>query len=194
MITNNSYLYTFFMRIIAGTYRSRKLETLEGLKTRPTLDKTKGAIFSSIGGYLPGFVVLDVFGGSGALSLESISRGAKEAYIIDNNIDAINIIKKNTKNLGCEKQMHIYHGTYQTVLEKLKNKKFDVIFLDPPFRMKVIDELMEFIIKHDMLESGGYIMAEYPMEDIINKSYEGYRVKLCRRYSSSEIIIFEKEE
>ena len=76
----------------------------------------------------------------------------------------------------------------------IKNKKFDVIFLDPPFRMKVIDELMEYIIKHDMLESGGYIMAEYPMEDIINKSYEGYRVKLCRRYSSSEIIIFEKED
>ena len=76
----------------------------------------------------------------------------------------------------------------------MKNKKFDVIFLDPPFRMKVIDELMEFIIRNDMLEPGGYIMAEYPMEDIINKSYEGYRVKLCRRYSSSEIIIFEKED
>ena len=182
------------MRIIAGTFRSRKLETLEGLKTRPTLDKTKGAIFSSIGGYLPGFTILDVFGGSGALSLESISRGAKEAYIIDNNIDAINIIKKNTKNLGVEKQMHIYHGSYQQVLEKLKNKKFDVVFLDPPFRMKVIDELMEFLIKNDMVEVGGYVMAEYPMEDIVNKSYEGYRVKLCRRYSSSEILIFEREE
>lgn len=182
------------MRIIAGTFRSRKLETLEGLKTRPTLDKTKGAIFSSIGGYLPGFTILDVFGGSGALSLESISRGASDAYIIDNNIDAINIIKKNTKNLGVEKQMHIYHGSYQTVLEKLKHKKFDVVFLDPPFRMKVIDELMEYLIKNDMVEIGGYVMAEYPMEDVVNKSYDGYRVKLCRRYSSSEILIFEREE
>lgn len=182
------------MRIIAGTFRSRKLETLEGLKTRPTLDKTKGAIFSSIGGYLPGFVVLDVFGGSGALSLESISRGAREAYIIDNNIDAINIIKKNTKNLGVEKQMHIYHGSYETILGKLKNKKFDVVFLDPPFRMKVIDELMEYLVKNDMVEVGGYVMAEYPMEDIVNKSYDGFRVKLCKRYSSSEIVIFEREE
>ena len=182
------------MRIIAGTFRSRKLETLEGLKTRPTLDKTKGAIFSSIGGFLPGFVVLDVFGGSGALSLESISRGAREAYIIDNNIDAINIIKKNTKNLGVEKQMHIYHGSYETILGKLKNKKFDVVFLDPPFRMKVIDELMEYLVKNDMVEVGGYVMAEYPMEDIVNKSYDGFRVKLCKRYSSSEIVIFEREE
>ena len=77
------------MRIISGIYRGRKLYTLEGLKTRPTLDQTKEAIFSSIGGYLNGQVILDVFGGSGALSLESISRGAKKAYILDNNIDAI---------------------------------------------------------------------------------------------------------
>lgn len=182
------------MRIIAGKYRGSKLNTLDGLKTRPTLDATKEAIFSSLGGYIPGFVVLDIFGGSGALSLESLSRGAEKAYIIDNNIDAINIIKKNTKNLGVEKQMHIYHGTYQTVLEKLKHKKFDVVFLDPPFRMKVIDELMEYLIKNDMVEVGGYVMAEYPMEDVVNKSYDGYRVKLCRRYSSSEILIFEREE
>lgn len=182
------------MRIIAGTFRSRKLETLEGLKTRPTLDKTKGAIFNSLGGYIPGFIVLDVFGGSGALSLESISRGAKEAYIIDNNIDAINIIKKNTKALGAEKQMHIFYGSYQQILERLKNKQFDVVFLDPPFKMKVIDELIEYLIKNNMIKPGGYIMAEYPLEDIVNKNYDGYRIRLCKKYSSSEVIIFERIE
>ena len=87
------------MRIIAGKYRGSKLNTLEGLKTRPTLDATKEAIFSSLGGYIPGFIVLDIFGGSGALSLESLSRGAEKAYIIDNNIDAINIIKGNAAKL-----------------------------------------------------------------------------------------------
>ena len=93
------------MRIIAGKYRSRKLFTLEGLQTRPTLDQTKEAIFSSIGGYIPGFTVLDVFGGSGALSLESLSRGAKNATIIDANIDAINIIKSNANNFGLDEIM-----------------------------------------------------------------------------------------
>lgn len=82
------------MRIIAGKYRSRKLITLEGLATRPTLDQTKEAIFSSLGGYINDFVILDVFGGSGALSLESISRGAKEAYIIDSNLDAVKSLKE----------------------------------------------------------------------------------------------------
>ena len=181
------------MRIIAGMYRGRKLYTLEGLKTRPTLDQTKEAIFSSIGGYLNGQVVLDVFGGSGALSLESLSRGASKAYIIDNNIEAIVIIKKNRDALKVGSELVIYHGSYEQILKRLTNIKFDVIFLDPPFRMKVIDELIEFIIEHDMLKEDGYIMAEYPKEDVVNKNYEGFKVRLCRRYSSSEVLILERE-
>ena len=181
------------MRIIAGKYRGSKLNTLEGLKTRPTLDGTKEAIFSSLGGYIPGFVVLDIFGGSGALSLESLSRGASEAYIIDNNIDAINIIKSNANKLKVGKELQIYHAEYQSVLEKLKNMKFDLVFIDPPFRMKVIDEIISFLIKNDMIADGGYIMAEYPREDVVRKDYEGYNIKLCRYYSSSEVLILEKE-
>ena len=181
------------MRIIAGMYRGRKLYTLEGLKTRPTLDQTKEAIFSSIGGYLNGQVILDVFGGSGALSLESISRGASKAYIIDNNIEAIDIIKKNKEALRVQDELVIYHGSYEQILRKLTHIKFDVIFLDPPFRMKVIDELIEFIIDNNMLKDDGYIVAEYPKEDVVNKNYENFRVRLCRRYSSSEVLILERE-
>ena len=181
------------MRIISGIYRGRKLYTLEGLKTRPTLDQTKEAIFSSIGGYLNGQVILDVFGGSGALSLESLSRGASKAYIIDNNIEAIDIIKKNKEALRVQDELVIYHGSYEQILRKLTHIKFDVIFLDPPFRMKVIDELIEFIIDNNMLKDDGYIVAEYPKEDVVNKNYENFRVRLCRRYSSSEVLILERE-
>lgn len=181
------------MRIIGGKFRSRKLVTLDGLKTRPTLDKTKEAIFSSLGNYLPNFVVLDVFGGSGALSLEAISRGAEHAYIIDANVDAVKIIKQNVKSLDVEKQVTVLQGSYEINLKKLIGKKFDLIFLDPPFKMKVIEEIINFIIENDMLEDGGYIMAEYPREDIVNKEYQGLKIKLCRYYSSSEVIILEKE-
>lgn len=180
------------MRIIAGKYRSRKLVTLDGLATRPTLDQTKEAIFSSLGGYINDFVVLDVFGGSGALSLESLSRGAKQATIIDSNIDAINIIKKNASNLGVKDELIILYGNYINVLERLKKQQFDIIFLDPPFRMKVIDELIEYIIENKMITEGGYIVCEYPKEDVVNKNYQDYNIKLCRRYSSSEVLILEK--
>ena len=182
------------MRIIAGINRGRKLETLEGLSTRPTLDGTKEAIFSSLGGMLPGFTILDVFGGSGALILESISRGAKKAYILDNNLDAINIIKKNAQNLNSMKELTVLYGDYKQIIKRFDNSKmFDIIFLDPPFRLKVIDELIIYIIENDLLADGGYIVAEYPKEDVVQKDYEGYKVKLCRRYSSSEVLILEKE-
>ena len=182
------------MRIIAGINRGRKLETLEGLSTRPTLDGTKEAIFSSLGGMLPGFTILDVFGGSGALSLESISRGAKKAYILDNNLDAINIIKKNAQNLNSMKELTVLYGDYKQIIKRFDNSKmFDIIFLDQPFRLKVIDELIIYIIENDLLADGGYIVAEYPKEDVVQKDYEGYKVKLCRRYSSSEVLILEKE-
>lgn len=182
------------MRIIAGKYRSRKLITLDGLATRPTLDQTKEAIFSSLGGYIPEFNVLDVFGGSGALSLESLSRGAKHSTIIDANIEAINIIKQNAKNLGISSELTILYGNYENFLQRLKNNKYDIVFLDPPFRMKVIDELCEFLIENDMIEGGGYIIAEYPKEDVVQKDYQGFKIKLCRRYSSSEVLILERED
>lgn len=181
------------MRIIGGKYRGRLLETLPGLSTRPTLDMTKCAIFNSLGNYLPGFVVLDVFGGSGALTFESISRGACKSFIIDNNIDAINIINKNAENLKVTSKLRIYHNDYKTVLNSFVGKnKFDLIFLDPPFRMKVIEELIQFIIDNNLLNEGGFIMAEYPVEDVVQKDYESLEIKLCKRYSSSEILILEK--
>ena len=181
------------MRIIAGKNRGRKLETLPGMATRPTLDGTKEAIFSSLGGMLYDFVVLDVFGGSGALSLEAISRGAKKAYIMDNNLDAIEIIKKNAKNLNSMKELTILYGDYQQILKGMTNQQFDLVFLDPPFKLKVIDELVSYILNNNMLNDGGFIVCEYPKEDVVNTEYPNMRVKLKRRYSSSEVLILEKE-
>ena len=182
------------MRIIAGTNRGRKLETLPGLATRPTLDGTKEAIFSSLGGMLYDYVVLDVFGGSGALSLEAISRGAKKAYILDNNLEAIEIIKKNAKNLNSMKELSILYGDYKQIIKGfVGNIKFDLIFLDPPFKLKVIDELVQYIIDNDLLADEGFIVCEYPKEDIVRTEYENLRVKLKRRYASSEVLILEKE-
>lgn len=181
------------MRIIGGKFRSRKLQTLEGLATRPTLDGTKEAIFSSLGNYLPEFEVLDIFGGSGALGLESISRGANHAYILDNSIDAIKIIKANVSSLKIESQVTVIQGSYERILSRMTDKKFDLIFIDPPFKMKVIEQIILFLIEHNMINDGGYIMAEYPKEDVVRKDYDGYSIKLCRVYSSSEILILEKE-
>ena len=114
------------MRIIAGKNRGRKLVTLEGLATRPTLDGTKEAIFSSLGGMLPDYTILDVFGGSGALSLESISRGAKKAYILDNNLEHISFKgysqdEINRKIAKAEKEERYYKGMVEHELSMAKH-------------------------------------------------------------------------
>lgn len=103
------------------------------------------------------------------------------------------LLKKNANSLGVEEQLTIIHGPYNSILKNLIKEKYDLVFLDPPFRMKVIDELCMFLIKNDMIEIGGYIVCEYPKEDIVQKDYDGYRIKLCRRYASSEILILERE-
>ena len=104
--------------------------------------------------------------------------------------------KQQAIDVSADKDYVYVKSDYKLAVKELisKNIKVDLVFLDPPFRMKVIDELCDYLIKNDMIEDGGYIVAEYPKEDIVNKDYPGFRVKLCRRYSSSEVIILEKED
>ena len=121
------------MRVISGTARGTKLETLEGLDTRPTLDRVKEALFSIIQNYIYDAKVLDLFSGSGALAIESISRGAKEAISCDISRKASEIIKQNVKKTHFEEKVKIINKDYKKCLQELENSKFDIIFLDPPY-------------------------------------------------------------
>src|SRR5690554_119487 len=117
------------MRIITGKHKGRKLNTLPGKNTRPMMDRMKESIFNIIGPYFDGGIVLDLFGGSGALTLESISRGANKAYIVENNGAAINVIKSNVEMLKEEDNINLLAMDYKLVLEYAKNNnlKFDLI-------------------------------------------------------------------
>lgn len=182
------------MRIISGKFKSRRLLTLPGSATRPTLDQTKEAIFSSIGGRCQDFVVLDLFGGSGALALEAISRGARMAYIVDKSVQALKIIKTNVDSLKVEEQVKIIKGDYRSVLSKLKEQSFDIIFLDPPYSMKIIDEIISFLIENDMVTRSGFIVAEYAKGYLVNNNYDDFEVRLQRTYSNSEVLILQRKE
>jgi len=151
------------MRIIAGEFRSRKLKTLEGGNTRPTQDKLRGAIFSSIGPYFDGQSFLDLFAGSGACGLEAKSRGCDYVVLNDKNPKASRIIKENVKDLKvkCE----IYNLDYIQLLDQFKNYRFDYIFLDPPYKLKVINEILTIIDQNQMLSENGKIIVESSIED-----------------------------
>ena len=184
------------MKIIAGKYRSRVLNTLEGLNTRPMMSRMKESVFNTIGPYFDGDVVLDLFGGSGQLSLEAISRGAKCAYIVEKDYKAAKVIQSNITLLKEEKNVYLYQMDYKVALNKFKEEKakFDIIFLDPPYRMNIMSEIIDFIKENDLLNESGVIVCQYvrgnfkPAEDnylALRKNYT---------YASSEVAIFIKKE
>ncbi len=148
------------MRIISGKARGTKLNTLEGLDTRPTLDRIKESLFNIIQNKIYESKVLDLFAGSGALGIEALSRGAKEVILCDNSYKAIQIIKENVKKTHFEKQSRIIKNDYKKILDILKNEKFDIIFLDPPYESQFDIQALKIIIENDVLSKEGIIILE----------------------------------
>ena len=179
------------MRIIAGKHKSRKLETLEGNNTRPMMDVMKESVFNTIGPYFDEIEILDLFGGSGALSLESISRGAKHSYIIDLSRDAVRVITNNVKALKEESSVTILNTDYKLALKKLQGKQFDLIFLDPPYRLNIVNELLQYLDENGFMKVGTIIVAHYVKGNA--KIDENY--KLIKNYArgTAEVAIYEKE-
>lgn len=150
------------MRIISGKARGTKLFTLDGLNTRPTLDRVKESLFNILNFKLQDAVVLDLFAGSGALGLESISRGAKQAIFSENNREAQKVIEKNIDKTKSKEQSLLIKSDYEnallTILEK--NIKCDVVFIDPPYKTDLIRQALEEILKKNVLKEDAIIVLE----------------------------------
>lgn len=159
------------MRVISGKSRGKKLVSLEGDNTRPTLDRVKEALFNKIQFCVQDAIVLDLFAGSGALGVEALSRGAKEVVFCDKVKDAINIIEKNVINTNNLDKSIIINKDYNAVLEDMSklHKKFDIIFLDPPYKTNLVNESLQKIIMSNLLTEDGIIIIE---TDDINKEKE----------------------
>lgn len=150
------------MRIISGSARGTKLITLAGENTRPTLDRVKEPLFSIIQSKILNSNVLDLFSGSGALGLEAISRGAKSAVLCDNNEEAIRVIKQNLNKTRMQDKVIVFKDNYINCLEMLKSKnvKFDLIFLDPPYKTNFAIKALEKILILDLISKDGIIIIE----------------------------------
>ena len=180
------------MRIISGKARGTKLFTLEGVNTRPTLDRVKEPLFSIISLYIPDANVLDLFAGSGALGLEALSRGAKSVVLCDNSKDAISVINNNLKKTKMEAE--IVNNDFVKCLEQMKGKQFDIIFLDPPYETNYLERAINKILEYDLLSEGGIIVAETDNQKIVEDIEKlDIAVKDIRRYVRV-ILIFLKRK
>lgn len=175
------------MRVISGKYKGKNLIGFDIDGTRPTMDRVKESLFGIIQNNIKNSIILDLFAGSGSLGIEAISNGASEAYFIDNNIELINIIKKNTS--GMNDKIHIMKSDYKNALEILKNSniKFDIIFLDPPYKLNLINDCLKKIIEFQLLNENGIIVCEYEDEELQSNDLTLIKEK---KYGSKNIKIF----
>lgn len=155
------------MRIISGSARGTKLLTLSGENTRPTLDRVKEPLFSIIQNEILDSTVLDLFSGSGALGIESLSRGAKTAVFCDKNKEAIEIIYKNIEKTRLKENSIVINNDYIKCLEMLNDKdmKFDLIFLDPPYKTNFATDALKRILELDLLAQNGIVILETDEEE-----------------------------
>ena len=149
------------MRIITGTARGTKLNTLEGLDTRPTTEMCKEGVFSAIQFDLQDRSVLDLFSGSGQMALEALSRGAEKAVMIDSSRKACEIIKENAAKTKLIKQCRIACADWKEYLRGVKGKEeFGLVFLDPPYTDGLLDEVLKALSVADVLTDDAIIVAE----------------------------------
>lgn len=149
------------MRIISGKYRGKILKSFEFNTTRPTLDRVKEAVFDKIFMKVRKGVVLDLFGGTGGMGLEALSRGARSVYICDESFNSINLIKKNSERF--EPKPEILQLDYNKALELFNRTgtQFDIIFIDPPYDSNFGAKSLELIEKFELLKPDGIIVYEH---------------------------------
>lgn len=159
------------MRVIAGMYRRRILKEVEDQTTRSTKDRVKESIFNSIQNDLYESIVLDLFAGSGALGIEALSRGASHAVFNELNSKAYRVIEENLKVLNIE-DYTISKMDYKDYIQSTKTK-FDIIFLDPPYHMNIIDDTILEIAKRKLLKDTGFIVCLYAKNNSLKTENNG---------------------
>lgn len=179
------------MRVIAGKYRGKKLKEFELGTTRPTLDRVKEAMFSSIQFDLINAKVLDLFSGTGALGIEAISRGANQVVFVDKNEKAIKIIKENLLNI--EGNYSVNNSDYLEFLTLNRSQKFNVVLLDAPFMTDYAETAIRFIIKNDMLYENGVVVFEHSIDKKYTETFENFVIKE-KKYGQVMVTFIRKSE
>lgn len=185
-----------FMRVIAGEFKSRQLKSVDSKLTRPTTDKNKENMFNIIGPYFYGGVCLDLFAGSGGLGIEALSRGMDQLYSVDKQYKAFQVIRENFKLLKIEDRAKVFKMDYAKALEQFSNDnlKFDLVFLDPPYGLKINENIIFYLHEHDMLNDECIIVVEDLNEEVfeIHKPFI-LKKQISYGITTLQVLKYEKE-
>lgn len=179
------------MRVITGKARGIQLKTPEGMQTRPTADRVKEALFSIIQFELPGAKVLDLFGGTGQLGIEALSRGAASAVFVDASENACKLIRENLRRTKLEGQGRVVRSDYMEFLKR-NREHYNIILLDPPYAEVFLENALKCIAEIDILETDGIIITERPLDKELPWEYEGYQRSRDYKYGKTLLTVYRK--
>lgn len=182
------------MRVVAGTRKGIPLKSLQGTDTRPTSDKVKESVFNIIGPYFDGGIAVELFGGSGSLSLEALSRGIDEAFLFEKNVKACAIIKANTEKCRFTEELHIKRADARNAVKVLQaeGKKAKLLFIDPPYAETAFYNLALEFVEADLLTENAVIVCEHEKQLELPEAYGSYYKIKSSVYGNSAVSIYEK--
>lgn len=178
------------MRVITGTAKGRKLDTLSGTDVRPTTDMVKEAVFSAIQFDIEGRAFLDLFAGSGQMGIEALSRGAERATFIDANPDAVSVIKSNLAKTDFTDKSQVFRSDYFSFIAST-NDRFDIAFIDPPYRLELLEKALTSVCS--VMKPHGIIICEHPTDVEAPDIIQGFSLKKQKKYGKILISIYRKD-
>lgn len=183
------------MRVVSGKFRGLHLNAVPGMNTRPTTDKVKESLFNMIGPYFDGGQALDLFGGSGGLAIEAISRGIGQAVVVDQAYAAIKTIRQNVEKTHHEAQFTIIKQEANRALKLMPkhHDRFDLVFLDPPYAKQQIVKNMQMMVQLDLLNDGATIVAETNQEADLPADFDNFKFIKRHDYGITVLRIYRFE-
>ena len=179
------------MRVISGSARGKKLLSTDGYDVRPTLDRVKESVFNMIAFDIPDTSVLDLFSGSGALGIEALSRGAKYSTFVDNSSQSILVTKKNLEATHLEDLATVVTSDSIEYLKKC-HKKFDIIFIDPPYESDLYEKSLLNIKENNVLTKDGFIVLEYDINTTPPFDFCGFEIFKEKKYGRVKILLMKE--
>ena len=177
------------MRVITGSLRGKRLSTLEGRDVRPTPERVKEGLFSALQFDIEGRRILDLFAGSGQLSIEALSRGAKSAVLVDNSAPSVKVIRANLQNCNLEDKAKVVQSDYSSFCATCRDE-FDIAFLDPPYNEGLLIPAIKAVLP--LMSDYGFVVCEHPLDVELDNEIGGFCIWRSYRYGKVLVTIFRK--
>lgn len=181
------------MRVIAGTARSLRLKTPAGMDTRPTTDRIKETLFNMLQPYIPGAIFIDLYSGSGGIGIEALSRGARHAYFVENNRDALACIADNLQSTRFTDKATILRQDVLSALHGIHEKEADIIFMDPPYERDYEKQVLQILFTAPYVSENTLIVIESSLDcDFSYLEQMGFELTKEKRYKTNKHVFCHK--